>query len=173
MKTTFCLIQDKYKCICLGLGQANKPVRLYSVHTVQCTQCTMYTLYKPTAGNQFSCIVYTYSTAKLLSHMEAASPPRLDLSPGGPGRGQLTARPTTRWERPLSRVCIPFPSTGFPGLGWPRGYTHPRGGNVTYLSSLIDWLTNHSTPIALQTKPEYRTGCDRMFCRLIQIWFWN
>ena len=34
------------------LGQANKPVRLYSVHTVQ---CTMYTLYKPTAGNQFSC----------------------------------------------------------------------------------------------------------------------
>ena len=56
MKTTFCLIQDKYKYICLGLGQANKPVSLYSVHTVQ---CTMYTLYKPTAGNQFSCIVYT------------------------------------------------------------------------------------------------------------------
>jgi hypothetical protein len=41
----------------------------------------MYTLYKSTAGNQFSyiVIVYTYSTAKLLSHMETASPPRLDL----------------------------------------------------------------------------------------------
>jgi hypothetical protein len=125
MKTTFCLIQDKYKYICLGLGQANKPVRLYSVHTVQ---CTMYTLYKPTAGNQFSCIVYTYSTAKLLSHMEAASPPRLDLSPGGPGRGQLTARPTTRWEGLISRVCLPFPSTGFPGLGGPREGTPPRYG---------------------------------------------
>ena len=41
MKTTFCLIQDKYKCICLGLGQARKPVMFYSVQTVQ---CTMYTL---------------------------------------------------------------------------------------------------------------------------------
>jgi hypothetical protein len=75
MKTTFCLIQDKYKCVWLGLSQANKPVRLYSVHTVQyvqrimctvyhvysvqCVQCTMYTLYKPTAGNQLSCSVYT------------------------------------------------------------------------------------------------------------------
>jgi hypothetical protein len=29
---------------------------LYNVHTVQ---CSMYTLYKPTAGNQFSYIVYT------------------------------------------------------------------------------------------------------------------
>jgi hypothetical protein len=39
--------------------------------------------------------------------IEAASPP------GGPERGQLTACPTTWWERPLSRVCNPFPSTGF------------------------------------------------------------
>ena len=123
MKTTFCLIQDKYKCICLGFGQANKPVRLYSVHTVQCTQCTHCT-------NQLletsSAVLCTHSTAKLLSHVEAASPPRLDLSPGGPGRGQLTARPTTRWEGPISRVCIPFPSTGFPGLGGPREGTPPR-----------------------------------------------
>mgnify|MGYP000258511050 FL=1 len=128
MKTTFCLIQDKYKCICLGLGQANKPVIqcTHCTSTMYNVQCTMYTLYKPTAGNQFSCIVYTYSTAKLLSHVEAASPPRLDLSPGGPGRGQLTARPTTRWEGPISRVCLPFPSTGFPGLGGPREGTPPR-----------------------------------------------
>ena len=48
--------QIQVYCICLGLSQANKPVSLYSVHTVQ---CTMYTLYKPTAGNQFSSIVYT------------------------------------------------------------------------------------------------------------------
>ena len=41
--------QIQVYCICLGLSQANKPVSLYSVHTVQ---CTMYTLYKPTAGNQ-------------------------------------------------------------------------------------------------------------------------
>ena len=45
---------------------------------------------------------------------------------GGPGRGQFTARPTTRWEGPISRVCIPFPSTGFPGLGGPRECTPPR-----------------------------------------------
>ena len=48
--------QIQVYCTCLELSQANKPVSLYSVHTVQ---CTMYTLYKPTAGNQFSCIVYT------------------------------------------------------------------------------------------------------------------
>jgi hypothetical protein len=58
------------------------------------------------------------------------SPPKLDLSPGGPGRGQLTAHPTMRWERPLSRVCNPFPSTGFPGLGGPRDCTPPRGASV-------------------------------------------
>jgi hypothetical protein len=89
----------------------------HTVYSVRNVQCTMYTLYKPTAGNQFSCITYTYSTAKLLSHVEAASPPRLDLSPGGPGRGKFTARPTIRWEGPISRVRLPFPSTGFPSLG--------------------------------------------------------
>jgi hypothetical protein len=35
--------------------------------------------------------------------MEAASPPRLDLSPGGPERGQLTASPATRWDGTLAR----------------------------------------------------------------------
>ena len=59
--------------------------------------------------------IYTYSTAKLLSHMEAASP----------GRGQFTACPTTWWEGPISQVCLPFPSTGFPGVGWPREGTPP------------------------------------------------
>ena len=49
--------------------------------------------------------------------MEAATPPKLDLSPGGLGRGQLTARPTTRWERALTRVKLPFPCfQGFPAL---------------------------------------------------------
>ena len=63
--------------------------------------------------------------------MEAASSPKLDLSPGGLGRGQLTARPTTRWGGALkpSVASIPlFP--GFPGLGGPREATPPRGGSV-------------------------------------------
>jgi hypothetical protein len=90
-----------------------------------------YALYKQTAGNQFVCTVRTYrQTAPPRGKIEAASPPRLDLSPGGPERGQFTARPTTRWEGPLSRVCLPFPSTGFPGLGGPREGTPPRGASV-------------------------------------------
>jgi hypothetical protein len=40
--------QIQVYCICLGLSQANNQL----VYTV-------YTLYKPTAGNQFSHIVYT------------------------------------------------------------------------------------------------------------------
>ena len=45
MKTTFCLIQDKYECICLGLGQAKNqsPSTVYTLYNVQ---CTMHTLYK-------------------------------------------------------------------------------------------------------------------------------
>jgi hypothetical protein len=78
MNTTFCLIQDKYNCICLGLSQANKQVRLYSVHTVQCTHCTNQLL------ETSSAVLCTHSTAKLLSHVEATYPSRLDLSPGGP-----------------------------------------------------------------------------------------
>jgi hypothetical protein len=101
-----------------------------TMYNVQCTMynvhCTMYTMYNPTAGNQFSCIVYSYSTAKLLSHVEAASPPRLELSPGRPGRGRFTACPTMQSEGPISRVCLPFPSTGFPGLGGPREGNPPR-----------------------------------------------
>jgi hypothetical protein len=133
LKTTFCLIQDKYNCIYLGLSQAKtqfactactiqanyrKSVFLYSMHctnklleTSLCVQCVLYRQTAPPHGK-----------------LEAASPPRLDLSPGGPGRGQLTASPATRWERALTRVCLPFPSTGFPGLGWPREGTPPREG---------------------------------------------
>ena len=136
--------QIQVYCICLGWSQANKPVRLYSVHTVQ---CTMYTLYKLLETS--SAVLCTHSTDKLLSHVEASYPPRLDLSPGGPRRGQLTARPTTRWERPLSRVCIPFPSTGFPGLGGPRGCTPPRGGSVTCAKALATLPTISSTSLAL------------------------
>ena len=93
---------------------------VYTLYNVQCTHCTNQLL------ETSSAVLCTHSTAKLLSHVEAASPPRLDLSPGGPGRGQFTARPTTRWEGPISRVCLPFPSTGFPGLGGPREGTPPR-----------------------------------------------
>jgi hypothetical protein len=101
-------------CLCLGLSQANKPVSLYSLHTVQ-TNC-----WKPVQ-------LYCVHTVQLnFSPTWKQSPPKLDLSPGGPGRGQLTASPATRWERPLSRVCLPFPSTRFLGLGWPREGTPPR-----------------------------------------------
>ena len=54
MKTTFSLFQEKYECICLGLDQAKNQ-----------SASTVYTLYKPTGGNQFSCTVYTQSTAPL------------------------------------------------------------------------------------------------------------
>ena len=67
-------------------------------------QCT--TLYKQTAGNQFSCNVYTHSTSKLFPLVETASPPRLDLSPGGPERGQLTPMPFSGVERP-HRASVP------------------------------------------------------------------
>jgi hypothetical protein len=70
---------------------------------------TVYTVYKQTAGNQFSCIVYTHSTAKLLPLVETASPPRLDLSPGGPERGQLTPMPFSGVERPLKASVPPIP----------------------------------------------------------------
>jgi hypothetical protein len=109
---TFCLIQAKKKT---QLGYT-----VYTLYNVQCTHCTNQLM------ETSSAVLCTHSIAKLLSHVEAASPPRLDLSPGGPKRGQFTARPTTRWEGPLSRMCLPFPSTGFPSLGWPREATPPR-----------------------------------------------
>ena len=108
--------QIQVYCICLGLSQANKPVSLYSVRTVQ-TNC-----WKPVQ-------LYCVHTVKLnCSPTWKQSPPKLDLSPGGPGRGQLTAGPAT----PLSRVCLPFPSTGFPSLGWPREGTHHREGQCYF-----------------------------------------
>ena len=115
--------QIQVYCICLGLSQANKPVSLYSVHTVQCTMYNVHTVqtncWKPVQ-------LYCVHTVQLnCSPTWKQSPPKLDLSPGGPGRGQLTASPATRWEGALTRVCLPFPSTGFPGLGWPREGTPP------------------------------------------------
>ena len=56
LKMKFCLIQSKYNCIFLGLSQAK-------LNQFGCTVCT---LYKQTVWNQFSCNVYTHSTAKLL-----------------------------------------------------------------------------------------------------------
>jgi hypothetical protein len=122
MKTTFFLIQDKYKLINQLGYKVFTLYTLYRVYNVQCTQCTNQLL------ETSSAVLCTYSTAKLLSHVEATYPPRLDLSPGGPERGQLTAHPTTRWEGPLSLMYNPFPSTEFPGLGGPRDCTPPKGG---------------------------------------------
>ena len=76
--------QIQVYCICLGLSQANKPVSLYSVHTVQCTHCTNQLL------ETSSALLCTHSTAKLLSHVEAIS------SQAGP-----ESRRT--WERTINR----------------------------------------------------------------------
>jgi hypothetical protein len=112
--------QIQVYCICIGLSQANKPVSLYSVQT----NC-----WKPVH-------LYCVHTVQLnCSPTSKQSPPKLDLSPGGPGRGQLTARPTPRCERPLSRVCNQFPSTGFPGLEGPRDCTPPREASVAATES--------------------------------------
>jgi hypothetical protein len=51
----------------------------------------------------------TQSTAKLLPLAETASPPRLELSPGGPERGQLTPMPFSGVERPLRASVPPIP----------------------------------------------------------------
>ena len=48
-------------------------------------------------------------TAKLFPLVETASPPRLDLSPGGPARGQLTPMPFSGVERPLRASVPPIP----------------------------------------------------------------
>ena len=49
--------------------------------------------------------------------MKAASPPKLNLSPGGLGRGQLTARPTRGREALKPSVApIHLVSQAFPGL---------------------------------------------------------
>jgi hypothetical protein len=162
MRTTFCLIQDKYKCICLGLSQAHKPVRLYSVHTVKCTMYSVYSVYNVYSVYSVQCahctnqlletssaVLCTHSTAKLQSHLEATYPPKLDLSPGGPERGQLTAHPTTQWEGPLSRVCNPFPSAGLPSLGGPRDCTPPRGAIVAAAKAPATLATLLSMRLAL------------------------
>jgi hypothetical protein len=105
--------QIQVYCICLGLSQDNKPVSLFSVHTVQCTMYNVHTVqtncWKPVQ-------LYCVHTVQLnCSPKWKQSPPKLDLSPDGPRKGQLTASPATRWEGALTRVCLPFPSTGFPG----------------------------------------------------------
>ena len=82
---TFCLVQKKYNCICLGFGQTKKTVRLYkckhctnctmetlvySVHivqTVQCTHCTNLLLESSTG------VLCTHSTTVLLSYVDAVS----------------------------------------------------------------------------------------------------
>jgi hypothetical protein len=57
----------------------------YTVYTLYNVQCTHFTNQRMETSSAVLC---TNSTAKLLSQVEAASPPRLALSPGGPKRGQ-------------------------------------------------------------------------------------
>ena len=79
----------------------------------------MYTLYKPTDGKQFSCTVYTHSTAKLLSHMEAVSSWAGPEPPADPER-TINRKPCNAVGEALkpSVASIPlFP--GFPSLGKP------------------------------------------------------
>ena len=64
------------------------------MYNVQCTNCTNQLL------ETSSTVMCTHSTAKLLPHVEKASPPKLDLSPGGPERGPLTPMPYSGVERP-------------------------------------------------------------------------
>jgi len=83
---TFWLVQNKYEYICLGLGQAKKAVRVFSVHTVQCTMYTLiYSVHIVQTVQCTQCThplletspaaLCTHSTAELLSHVEAVRPP--------------------------------------------------------------------------------------------------
>ena len=147
---------------------------MYNVHTAihctHCTYCTMYTLYKPTDGNQFSCIVYTHSTAKLVSHVAASS--RAGPEPPRTLERTINRKPCNAVGGALkpSAASIPlFP--GFPGLGGPREATPPREGQSclgevpsktatcpSHHASFMTWLANQSSAIILQTKHEYRAG---------------
>ena len=117
MKTTFCLVQDKYKSICLGLVQPKKPVRICNVHiAIQCTHCTFCTMYKLYKLLETSSAILCTHTVQLICSLTRENRSSFS-SQAGPERGQLTARPTKRWEGPLSRVLLPFPCfQGFPAL---------------------------------------------------------
>ena len=102
MKTTFCLSQDKFQCICLGLVQPKKPVWLCNVDIVQCIMYT--TIYSVHIVHSVQC---THCT--------------------NPTTGTESA--VLWWEGPLGRALLPFPS--FQGFHWrPRDATPPSEGKV-------------------------------------------
>ena len=76
--------------VCTVQTNCWKPVCFYSMH---CTNKLLET------SLFVQCALYR-KTAPQYGKIEAASPPRLDLSPGGPERGQFTARPTTSGRGP-------------------------------------------------------------------------
>ena len=61
---------------------------------IEYTEYKQYKQYKQYKLLETSHIVYSLTHSLPRAKMKAASPPKLDLSPGGLGRGQLTARPT-------------------------------------------------------------------------------
>ena len=86
-----------------------KPVQLYCVHTVQQNCSPMW--------KQSLLQGWAWATV-------------------GPQRGQLTASPATRWERPLSRVLLPFPCyQGFPALEGLGKQPLPGVGSVALVES--------------------------------------
>ena len=105
MKTTFCQFQDKYKCTVYALPKAKLIFQLaYTMYRVV-------TLYKQTAWNQFSCIVYTHSTAALLRFWKQLPLLGWPEPADRPGRGQLTPCLSAGWKGPLGRVYHPFLTT--------------------------------------------------------------
>ena len=100
-----------------------KPVQLYCVHTVQLNCSPMW--------KQSLLQGWAWATV-------------------GPQRGQLTASPATRWERPLSRVLLPFPCyQGFPALEGLGKQPLPGVGSVAWVESQARLPTVPCTSLAI------------------------
>ena len=126
MKTTFCLIQDKSKCICLVLSQAKTPVRLHSVHVQHCTNKLLGTS---------SAVMCTHRVQLNCFPCGNSFSSQAGLEPDEPGRWQLTPRPSAGWKFYLGRsstgrVRGVRSSTSTLGIIYPNGVanTETRGG---------------------------------------------
>ena len=134
LKTTFCLIQNKYICICLCLSQAKIPVRLYSVHVQHCTNKLLGTS---------SAVMCTHTVQLHCFPCGNSFSSQAGPEPDGPERGQLTPCPSAGWKGPLSRVYPPFLSeesfpawSGIGRPGWGQGSKQELLGSLTQ----TDWL---------------------------------
>jgi hypothetical protein len=96
------------------------------------------------------CVLTQYKLSALLcAKMEAASPPKLDLSPGGLGRGQLTAilqRGGGALKPSVASIPL-FP--GFPDLRGPGEATPPRGDSVVSAEAKTRLPAIPCNPVAL------------------------